>query len=129
MKELQNPAMVIVGIVLLCLSATILTGTREKEYGGLLGEWDVQTEDGQYTFVFVFSLEGETLKGLFKGTSGDYEMEDLAFADDKLSFTVNIDAGGQAMTIEYNATIKGDTLEGYLSMEYGEANITGKKRK
>ena len=129
MKELQNPAMAIVGIVLLCLSATILTGTQEKEYGGLLGEWDVQTEDGQYTFVFVFSLEGETLKGLFKGTSGDYEMEDLAFADDKLSFTVNIDAGGQAMTIEYNATIKGDTLEGYLSMEYGEANITGKKRK
>ena len=98
MKELQNPAMAIVGIVLLCLSATILTGTQEKEYGGLLGEWDVQTEDGQYTFVFVFSLEGETLKGLFKGTSGDYEMEDLAFADDKLSFTVNIDAGGQAMT-------------------------------
>jgi hypothetical protein len=121
--------MVIVGIVLLCLSAAILTGTQEKGYVGLLGEWDVQTEDGQYTFVFVFSLEGETLKGLFKGTSGDSEMEDLSFSDDELSFTVNIDAGGQAMTIEYIATIKGDTLEGYLSMEYGDANITGKKRK
>jgi hypothetical protein len=129
MKELQNPVMVIVGIVLLCLSATILTGTQEKVYEGLLGEWDVQTEDGQYTFVFVFSMEGDTLKGLFKGTSGDYEMEDLSFEDNELSFTVDIDAGGQTMSIDYNATIKGDTLEGFLSMEYGEANVTGKKRK
>jgi len=42
---------------------------------------------------------------------------------------VNIDAGGQTMTIDYRATIEGDTLKGYLSMEYGEASITGKKRK
>jgi hypothetical protein len=33
------------------------------------------------------------------------------------------------MTFDYSATIEGDTLEGYLSMDYGEANITGKKRK
>ena len=129
MKELQNPVMVIVGIVLLCLSATFLAGTQEKGYEGLIGEWDVQTEDGQYTFVFVFSMEGESLKGIFKGMTGDVEMEDLSFKDSELSFTVNIDAGGQAMAIDYSATIEGDTLEGYLSMEYGEANITGKKRK
>jgi len=129
MKKLKNPAMAIVGIVLFCLSATFLVGAQETGYEGLLGEWDVQTEDGQYTFVFVFSMEGDTLKGMFQGTTGDYEMEDLSFKDSELSFTVNIDAGGQAMAIDYSATIKGDTLEGYLSMEYGEANITGKKRK
>ena len=129
MKELQNPVMVIVGIVLLCLSATFLAGTQEKGYEGLIGEWDVQTEDGQYTFVFVFSMEGESLKGIFKGMTGDVEMEDLSFKDSELSFTVNIDAGGQAMTFDYSATIEGDALEGYLSMDYGDANITGKKRK
>jgi len=121
--------MAIVGIVLFCLSAAFLVGAQEKGYESLIGEWDVQTEDGQYTFVFVFSMEGETLKGLFKGTSGDYEMEDLSFKGNELSFTVSIDAGGQTMSIDYSATIEGDTLEGYLSMEYGEANITGKKRK
>jgi len=129
MKELQNPVMVIVGIVLLCLSATFLAGTQEKGYEGLIGEWDVQTEDGQYTFVFVFSMEGESLKGIFKGMTGDVEMEDLSFKDSELSFTVNIDASGQAMTFDYSATIEGDALEGYLSMDYGDANITGKKRK
>ena len=42
---------------------------------------------------------------------------------------VDIDAGGQTMSIDFTATIEGDSLEGFLSMEYGEANITGKKRK
>lgn len=129
MKKLQNPAMAIVGIVLFCLSATFLVGVQEKGYEALIGEWDVQTENGQYTFVFVFSMEGETLKGIFQGMSGDVEMEDFSFEDNELSFTVNIDAAGQAMVIDYSATIEGDSLEGFLSMEYGEANITGKKRK
>jgi hypothetical protein len=129
MKKLQNLAMAIVGIVLFCLSATFLASAQEANYEALLGDWDVQTEDGQYTFVFVFSMEGESLKGIFQGMSGDVEMEELSFKDSELSFTVNIDAGGQVMAIDYCATIEGDTLEGYLSMEYGEANITGKKRK
>jgi len=129
MKNTKYPALTIVGIILFILSVALLSASQKNEYEGLLGEWDVQTEDGQYTFVFVFSAEGETLKGLFKGTTGDYEMEGLSFENNELSFTVNIDAGGQTMTIDYRATIEGDTLKGYLSMEYGEASITGKKRK
>lgn len=129
MKKLQNPVMVIVGIGLFCLLMTSPAKAQEKGYEALLGEWDVQTEDGQYAFVFVFSMEGETLKGLFKGTTGDYEMANLTFQDNELKFTVTIDAGGQSMAIDFEATIEGDSLEGFLSMEYGEANISGKKRK
>ena len=128
MKNTKFRGLTIVGIILFGLSVAFLSSYQEQEYSGLLGEWDVQTEDGQYTFVFVFSLEGETLKGLFKGTTGDYEMEDLTFEGNEISFTVNIEAGGQSMSIDYTATIEGDTLAGYLSMAYGEANITGKKR-
>jgi hypothetical protein len=118
-----------VGIIVFGLIAASLAAVQKSEYEGLLGEWDVQTEDGQYTFVFVFSMEGETLKGIYKGTTGDVEMENLSYKEGELSFTVNIDAAGQVMTLDYSATIEGDALEGYLSMDYGEANITGKKRK
>jgi hypothetical protein len=128
MKKAKYPILVIVGIAFSITLLAFSASAQGGEYGALLGEWDVQTEDGQYSFVFVFSMEGETLKGLFKGTTGEYEMEDLSFKDKELKFTVNIDAGGQTMTIDYSATIEGDALEGYLSMEYGEANITGKKR-
>jgi hypothetical protein len=120
---------VIGGIILFCFLLSFPGFAQETGYKALLGEWDAQTEDGQYAFVFIFSLEGEALKGLFKGTSGDYEMENLTFEDNELAFTVTLDAGGQTMVIDFSATIDGDALEGYLSMEYGEANITGKKRK
>ena len=129
MKKAISPAWNIGIILIFAVCALFVSAAQEKGNDALLGEWDVQTEDGQYTFVFVFSMEGETLKGLFKGTTGDYEMQDLLFENSELSFTVNIEAGGQAMTIDYKATIEGDSLEGFLSMEYGEANITGKKRK
>jgi hypothetical protein len=129
MKKAKYPVLTIVGIILFSLSLTFPADAQEKGYESLIGEWDVQTGDGQYTFVFVFSMEGETLKGLFKGTTGDYEMEDLSFKGSELKFSVTIDAGGQAMSIDYSATIEENSLEGFLSMEYGDANITGKKRK
>ncbi len=129
MKKRKNPVLTIVGMILFGLLVTLLAAAQEKKYEALLGEWDAQTEDGQYTFVFVFSMEEETLKGLFKGSTGDYEMEDLSFKDNELTFSVNIDAGGQTMSIDFSATIEGETLKGFLSMEYGESNISGKKRK
>jgi hypothetical protein len=33
------------------------------------------------------------------------------------------------MVIDFSATIEGENLEGMLSLEYGEANIIGTKRK
>ena len=42
---------------------------------------------------------------------------------------MNIDAGGQGMPIDFEATIEGEDLEGKLALEFGEANIVGKKRK
>jgi hypothetical protein len=69
-------------------------------------------------------MDGETLKGNFTGSTGDAEMEDLSFEDNKLEFTVDV-----GIVIYFSATIEGDTLEGMLSLEYGEANIYGKKQK
>jgi len=57
----KNSSLTIVGIVLFCLSATFLFSAQEADYEALLGEWEVQTEDGQYMFVFIFSVEEDTL--------------------------------------------------------------------
>jgi polyisoprenoid-binding protein YceI len=128
MKARYRPVLTL-WIVCLILSTGAFALVQETDYEGLLGEWDVQTEDGQYSFVFTFTMENGTLSGMFQGSTGEVEMEDLSYENNELTFTVNIDAGGQAMEIDFTATIEGDTLEGYLSLQYGEANISGKKRK
>jgi hypothetical protein len=111
------------------LLAAAGTGFAAQQYDALLGEWDVETEGGQYTFVFKFFMQDAKLAGTFEGQSGEVEMQNLAFSDNKVTFTVEIDAGGQAMIIDFEATIDGDSLEGFLAMEFGEGSITGTKRK
>jgi hypothetical protein len=107
-----------------------LTGqAQEGPYKDLLGAWDVQTEDGQYTFTFTFSVENNELKGVFTGQSGEAKMESLKFEAGKVAFFVKLDRGGQEMIINFSATVAGEALTGMLSLEFGEANIVGKKKK
>ncbi len=128
MKITKDRILITTWLILFCFSAFSVIA-QEKKYENLLGNWDVETEDGQYTFEFIFSIENSTLKGVFIGSSGEAEMEDLTYEDNNLTFTVNVDAGGQSMAIDFSATIEGETLEGMLSLQFGEANIIGKKRK
>jgi len=102
---------------------------QAQKYEALLGVWDAETEGPQYTFVFTFTLEEGELAGVFEGQSGEEEMQNLTFEDNLVTFTVEIDMGGQSMAIDFEATIDGDSLEGMLSMEFGEAPISGIKRK
>ncbi len=115
----------IFGLVLLCLSLAIVLNAQSKKYEVLLGTWDVQTENDTYTFTFEFTMEDESLAGKFTGSSGETEMADLSFEDNELKFFVDVNG----MIIDFSATIEGESLEGMLSLEYGEANITGTKRK
>ena len=128
MKNENNSGMMIVGIILLCLSLTFPAIAQETGYEELLGEWDVQTEDGQFMFVFTFSMEDDTLAGMFEGPTGEVDMEAISFEDNELMFTVTVDAGGQIVVVDFSATLEEDSLEGFLSMEMGEMNISGKKR-
>ena len=124
----KNTIITILGMVLVCLSMTFFASAQEVNYDALLGEWDVETEDGQFMFVFTFSMEEDTLAGTFGGPTGDVEMENISFEDNELMFTVTIDAGGQIMVVDFSATVEDDSLEGFLSMEMGEMNFSGKKR-
>jgi len=122
--KMKNRALIIFVVAVFCLSTTGVFSAQAEKYEALLGTWDVETESGDYTFTFVFSMDGETLKGNYSGSSGDAVMENLSFEDYKLKFTVDV-----GLVIDFSATIEGDALEGMLSMEYGEANISGAKRK
>lgn len=112
------------GFVLITLSSGL--AAQEKKHEELLGIWDVQTEDGSYTFEFAFSLEEGKLVGKFTGSSGTVSMDNLTYEDYILKFSVDING---TMIIDFSAIIDGEKLSGMLSLEYGEANIIGSKRK
>jgi hypothetical protein len=91
-----------------------------------LGTWDVKTEDGAREFVFEFFLKDNKLAGKFTGTSGTSEMAGLTFENNTVKFSVTV---GNGMVIDYSAIVAEDKLSGTLSLQYGEAGITGTRRK
>jgi hypothetical protein len=119
-------------LLLTGLSAVMMTApspaqtkTPAQKYEALLGTWEAQAEGMSYTFVFEFFLEDGVLKGKYTGTSGTAKMENLTFENNTVKFTVTVNT----MTLDYTAVIDGDSLSGQVSLQYGEADITGKKRK
>ena len=102
---------------------------RDDPYKDVLGTWDVRTDDGGYSFVFKFFLENGELKGLFTGQSGEVNMQNLKVEGTKVTFLVNVGAGGQGMDINFAVFVAGDAMTGQLALQFGEANVSGKKKK
>jgi spermidine/putrescine-binding protein len=92
----------------------------------LIGTWDVKMEDGSREFVWEFMLKDGKLAGKFSGASGASEMANLTFENNTVKFSVTV---GNGMVIDFSAIVAEDKLTGMLSLEYGEAAITGAKRK
>lgn len=99
---------------------------QDKDYGELLGVWDAKMEDGSREFVFEFSLKDGKLAGKYTGASGTSEMTNLTFEGHTVKFSVTV---GNGMVIDYTAIVAEGELTGTLSLEFGEAAITGKRRK
>lgn len=98
----------------------------EKRYDALLGVWDVKMEDGSREFVWEFTLKDGLLTGKYTGASGSSDMAELSFEGGTVKFTVTLGGG---MVIRYEAAVAEDRLIGTLSLEFGEAAITGTRRK
>jgi hypothetical protein len=121
-RELTIGALTAIFIIALSTAGA----AQAQKPDALLGTWDVKTEDGSREFVFEFSMKDGKLVGKYTGGSGTLEMTDLTFEDNTVKFNVTV---GNDMVITYSAIVAEDKLSGMLSLEFGEAAITGTKRK
>jgi hypothetical protein len=108
-RALRTAALAAFWGLALAVFAPSQTQTPEQKYAALLGTWDAQTENASYTFT---------------GSAGTTDMENLKFENNLLSFSVNVNG----MALDYSAVIEGDKLSGQVTLQYGQADISGKKR-
>ncbi len=99
---------------------------QAQKLDALLGTWDVKTEEGGREFVFEFFVKDGKLAGKYTGASGTFDMANLKFEDNTVKFSVTV---GNGMVIDFSAMVAEDKLSGTLSLEYGEAAITGSRKK
>lgn len=122
--RLRAATLLVAGTVLIGL---VLAGAAQaQDYGPLLGTWDVKMEDGSREFVFEFGLEDGKLTGSYTGASGTSEMTNLTYEDHTVKFSVTV---GNGMVIDFTAIVAEGELTGMLSLEFGDAGITGRRRK
>ena len=116
--------LLLAAVLIVVLSAAGAGQAQKPE--ALVGTWDVKMEDGSREFVFEFSMKDGKLAGKYTGASGTSEMANLTFEENTVKFSVTV---GNGMVINFSAIVAEDKLSGMLSLEYGEAPITGTKRK
>ena len=126
-ERFKSWTMLLTGLTIMLLTALspAQTKTPAQKYEALLGTWEAQAEGMSYTFIFEFFLEDGVLKGKYTGSSGTSKMENLTFENSTVKFTVTVNT----MTLDYTAAIDGDSLSGQVTLQYGQADITGKKQK
>jgi hypothetical protein len=125
------PAKLRKAMIVMILAAFVLPGygagpAQAQKLDALLGTWDVKMEDGSREFVWEFTLKDGKLAGKHTGGSGTTDMADLKYEDGTVKFNVTV---GGTMVINFSASVAKGQLTGTLSLEYGEASISGTKRK
>lgn len=128
MKRIFGMALVLTLVISLGFSTTTGLFVQSEKDKALLGTWDVELTDMGMVMQFIFKMEEDVLTGSIESDMGSSVMEEIVFNDNKLTLFVSIDAGGQMMSIDVEATIEEDEMTGFVISDMGEAAFTGKKR-
>ena len=119
--------------LLLALVAALLTvacsGYGAPALPAAVGSWNmtIETPLGTQEPTLIVSGDASGLMGTMSSPQGDVELADVTWSDDgTLGFTMDIDAGGQSLSLTFSGMVDGDTLSGAFASDFGdmEANAT-----
>jgi len=95
------------------------------------GVWDmsVETPNGVIENVGTLKQDGEKLTGTLASQMGELALEGTVIGNE-IKWVLNIDMGGQQMSIAFAGKVEGETMAGIFEMGgMGSAAWTAKKRK
>lgn len=112
MKSLRHRLTVTLGIVVAVLAVSVAAQTD------VTGTWDVTTESeqGSTSAVLTLSQDGDKLTGEFAAPEVGTVAFEGTITGDKLEWTLEFDAGGQAIEITFEGTVDGDEMTGTLDV-------------
>lgn len=93
-----------------------------------IGAWDINltTPVGPMSAVLTLGEDGTgnmSLEGL-----GEAALSDIMLDGGAVSFSANIDTGGQQMNLTFNGTVDGDALTGEIDSPFGAMAVTGTRQ-
>jgi hypothetical protein len=119
-------------LVVAFVSAMVAGVMAQAKPANIAGKWEITSEgqNGPQTSTATFEQDGEKIKGTIEGARGGPANFEGTIKGNKASWKVTrTRPDGQTMTIEYNATVEGDTMKGTRGMGERTAEFTGKRAK
>ena len=112
---------------LLMLGQTIVAADTPAN---VAGTWEMTSEgrNGPMTQTLTIQQDATTIKGTLSGPRGDTPFEGTV-AGNKISFTVKRDTPNGTFTLEYSATVDGDSMTGTIHSERFDRKFTAKRGK
>jgi hypothetical protein len=107
-----------VATVVTCfLAAAALTGSD------VAGRWKgtVHGDQGDFTLVFNFTVQGDTLGGTVEGPGGMLDITDGTIKGDVITFNAVLDS---ANTITYEGKVDGDKIQMKSHGPWGDSKFT-----
>ena len=97
--------------------------------GEVLGKWEatIETPRGTNEVVMEFTGSDEELQGTWTGRRGAADLDDVKYTDGKLTFKRHLEIQGNSITIDYEATVDGDTMNVKMTTPRGEREFTAKR--
>ncbi len=95
----------------------------------LAGTWQLQDDLPQANVrdqTLVLESNDGTITGTLKGGMGNQELSNLEVNGNTLTFSFSTDGGGQTITVSYELTVDGDSIEGSMAAgSFGSFDVEG----
>jgi hypothetical protein len=110
----------LLGAIALVLLAMPLSAqdTTKVPTAKVAGNWDFSftSPQGAATWRIKFDQAGDTLRGSAATDFGQLDVVDGWITGNDMSFTLNLNFNGQAISVNFAGTVKGDTVQGNIDV-------------
>ena len=127
MKRTSFLLVLLLACGLLMLGRTIVA---QETPANVAGTWQMTSEgrNGPMTQTLTIQQDAATIKGTLSGPRGDAPFEGTV-AGNKISFTIKRETPNGTFTMEYSATVDGDSMTGTIHSERFDRKFTAKRGK
>ena len=119
-------------VFLLALSGGMSFSQQVDLSGTWVGPTEVPDAPEPDMLTLVLKKEEGTYSGTITDSMGmlqNTEIEDVEFKDNTLTFTFQVDTGGEYLSVTTSLTLKGDKMSGYWETDDGNSATVELERK
>jgi|TARA_B110000881_G_scaffold94285_1_gene82690 hypothetical protein len=105
----------------------ILTACAAGNSNPFVGAWNTMatTPLGNQESVWTIAEDGT---GMMASDQGDQAVDGIVVDGNNVSFDVDVDAGGQSLSLRFNGVVEGDSLTGAFASDFGDFDVTGTRQ-